>query len=260
MFLFPWARMTGGILYEHSHRLIGSLVGLLTLTLVFSLWTGERRRWVRWLGAAALAVVVIQGILGGLRVVLVAEQLALLHGVLAHAFLALAAGMALVTSRAWSSDVTPAPGAAADRLRYWALCVTAATYVQIVLGAVVTHTGRRLDAHLGLAVLLSVLVPVLTRRVRVWFADRPEVRRPAAFLWLFWIVQLILGLGSYTMRLGGPQLPLSAFLALAFPVAHRLGAGLMLVTSLALTLQAFRLSRVGAGAAAGHRVPGKVSA
>jgi cytochrome c oxidase assembly protein subunit 15 len=260
MFLFPWARMTGGILYEHSHRLIGSVVGLLTLTLVVSLWLTEQRRWVRWLGAAGVLAVIFQGVLGGLRVVLVAGELALLHGVAAHAFLALTAGLALFTSRAWRTEATPLPVEAAGRLSGWLLLITAGTYVQIVLGAVVTHTGRRLDAHLGLAVLLSVLVPVLTRRARARFADRPEVVRPAGLLLLFWIVQLFLGVGAYGMRLGGVQTPMLSFLALFFPVAHRLGAASMLVASLVLTLQVFRLSRLGVGAGVGQQASGRVAA
>jgi len=143
MFLYPWAKMTGGILYEHSHRLIGLLVGLLTLALAVSLWTMERRRWMAWLGAVALLAVVVQGVLGGLRVVLVAEQLALVHGVLAHAFLGLAASLGLFTSQTWRSQPTPLPVGVPGRLRSWALFVTAATYLQIVLGAVVTHTSRK---------------------------------------------------------------------------------------------------------------------
>jgi cytochrome c oxidase assembly protein subunit 15 len=259
MFLFPWAKMTGGILYEHSHRLIGSLVGLLTLTLAIVLWAVESRRWVRWLGAAALGAVVVQGVLGGLRVVLVAEQLALLHGVLAHAFLGLAASLALFTSPAWRSQATPLPVDVAVRLRFWSGCLIGTTYLQIVLGAVLTHTGERLDAHIGGAALLSILVPLVTRRVCSRLADRRELVRPARLLTLFWILQLILGLGSYAMRVGGPQVPMAAFLALAVPVAHRLGAGLMLVASLVLTLQLFRLSRVGLEAAE-NQVPGKVPA
>ena len=154
MFLYPWAKMTGGILYEHSHRLIGSLVGLLTLTLAAVLWAAEPRRWVRWLAALALFAVVVQGILGGLRVVLAAGQLALLHGALAHAFFGLTASLALFTSRAWNARAAPLPVDAAGRLRGWCLLTTAAIYVQIVLGAVLTHTGSRLDAHIGFAVLL----------------------------------------------------------------------------------------------------------
>jgi cytochrome c oxidase assembly protein subunit 15 len=260
MFTFPLSGMVGGILYEHSHRLIGSLVGLLTLALAVSLWVADRRRWVRWLGAAGVLAVVFQGVLGGLRVVLVAGELALLHGVLAHAFLGLAAGLALFTSRAWKTEAIPLPVGAAGRLSGWLLLVTVGTYVQIALGAVVTHTGRRLDAHLGLAVLLSVLVPVLTHRVRARFGGRPELTRPARLLLLFWIVQLFLGLGAYGMRLGGVQSPMLSFLALFFPVAHRLGAASMLVVSLVLTLQAFRLSRFGLGAGVGQQAAGKATA
>jgi len=135
MFLYPWAKMTGGILYEHSHRLIGSLVGLLTLALAIALWTMEQRRWVRWLGAVALAAVVLQGVLGGLRVVLVAEQLALLHGVLAHAFLGLAASLALFTSQAWRSQATPLPVEVAGRLRSWGVFVAAAASPRLVPSA-----------------------------------------------------------------------------------------------------------------------------
>jgi len=250
MFLYPWAKMTGGIFYEHSHRLIGALVGLLTLVLTITLWRVEQRRWVRWLGVVALAAVVVQGVLGGLRVVLVAEQLALLHGALAQAFLGLAASLALFTSRAWRSQAFRLPAEFAGRLCGSTLFVTAAIYLQIILGAAVTHTDTGLGVHVGVAVLLSVLVPLLTQRICSRLDDWPELIRPARFLRLFWILQLILGLGSYAMRLGGPQVPMSAFLALAFPVAHRLGAGFMLVASLVLTLQAFRVTRVTTQAAA----------
>src|SRR5438034_166871 len=66
MFLFPWSQMIGGILYEHTHRLIGSVVGMLTVALAISLWLGEPRQWVRVLGLVAVVAVVVQGILGGL--------------------------------------------------------------------------------------------------------------------------------------------------------------------------------------------------
>jgi cytochrome c oxidase assembly protein subunit 15 len=260
MFLYPWAKMTGGILYEHSHRLIGSLVGLLTLTLAVVLWAVEPRRWVRWLGAAALLAVIVQGILGGMRVVLVAEQLALLHGALAHAFLGLAASLVVFTSRAWTSPPAPLPVKAGSHLCSWVVLLTAMTYLQIVLGAVVTHTESGLDAHVGVALLLSIVVLVLTHHICSRLANWPELVRPARLLRLSWILQLILGLGSYGMRLGAPQLPWSAFLALAFSVGHRIGAGFMLVAALVLTLQVFRLSRLGTRATTESHATGKVAA
>src|SRR5574341_1816746 len=66
MFLYPWSRMVGGILYEHSHRLIGSIVGLLTVALTLAIWAVEPRRWLRRLAGAALGAVILQGVLGGL--------------------------------------------------------------------------------------------------------------------------------------------------------------------------------------------------
>src|SRR5574342_1275515 len=68
MFLYPWSKMVGGIFYEHSHRLIGSAVGFLTILLAVVLWYRESRQWLGWLGIVALAVVIAQGVLGGLRV------------------------------------------------------------------------------------------------------------------------------------------------------------------------------------------------
>src|SRR6059036_2373251 len=66
MFTFPPSMWVGGILYEHGHRLIASSVGLLTIVLAVWIWRVEHRRWMRKLGAAALAAVVLQGLLGGL--------------------------------------------------------------------------------------------------------------------------------------------------------------------------------------------------
>ncbi len=85
MFLYPWSEMVGNILYEHSHRLVASCVGLLTIALAMALWFGERRTWLRWLGVTALLVVIAQGILGGLRVVLRQDTFAILHACLAQA-------------------------------------------------------------------------------------------------------------------------------------------------------------------------------
>src|SRR6185503_6679438 len=64
MFTFPLSKMVGGIKYEHTHRLIASAVGMLTIVLAIWLARREERRWVRRLGYLALATVVAQGVLG----------------------------------------------------------------------------------------------------------------------------------------------------------------------------------------------------
>ncbi|MEI8310727.1 MAG: COX15/CtaA family protein, partial [Verrucomicrobiota bacterium] len=67
MFLFPVSKWVGGIFYEHSHRLIASGVGLMTLVLAAWILLADPRRWVKYLGAAAFVAVCLQGLLGGLR-------------------------------------------------------------------------------------------------------------------------------------------------------------------------------------------------
>src|SRR5438093_1698677 len=68
MFTFPPSMWVGGILYEHSHRLIASTVGFLTILLAAWLWRCESRRWMRRLGGGALVAVILQGLLGGCMV------------------------------------------------------------------------------------------------------------------------------------------------------------------------------------------------
>ena len=89
MFLYPWAKMVGGIFYEHSHRLLGSLVGFLTILTAASLWWTEPRKWLRVLGVIALLLVIVQGVLGGLRVVWLKLALAIVHACFAQIFFGL---------------------------------------------------------------------------------------------------------------------------------------------------------------------------
>src|SRR5262249_29680863 len=158
LFLYPWSGMIGGVFYEHSHRLLGATVGLLTLALAAALW--RRGGVLRVLGVVAVATVIAQGVLGGLRVVLLRDEIALIHGPLAQAFFALVATLAYLTSPA-----ATATAAADGRLRRLSIVACAVTYAQIVLGALLTHAGW-LWLHVAGAVVVFTVVPILTARVR----------------------------------------------------------------------------------------------
>src|SRR6202049_4360888 len=103
MFLFPVSKWVGGIFFEHTHRLIASTVGFMTIILAGWLRLGEDRQWVRSLGYVALAAVILQGVLGGLRVTLLKDEIGIFHACLAQGFLALLVILALVTTRFWQT-------------------------------------------------------------------------------------------------------------------------------------------------------------
>src|SRR2546428_4422917 len=250
MFLFPWSRMVGGVFYEHGHRLLGATVGLLTLVLATALW--RRGGALRVLGVAAVVVVVAQGVLGGLRVVLLRDEIALIHGPLAQAFLALVATLAYLTSPA--ARVT----APADHgLRRLAVVAAALVAAQIVLGALLTHAGW-LWLHVGRAVAVFAVVPVVTARAR---RSGDAVARPLARALLALLgLQLALGIGAYLARFSSIWLPGEQATMLALPVAHRLVGGLLLAATVVLAVRvtatgvadgSFQRARGGMGGAEG---------
>jgi heme a synthase len=241
MFLYPWSEMVGNILYEHSHRLVASCVGLLTIALALALWLHEQRAWLRWLGVAALLLVIAQGILGGLRVVLLQNTLAIIHACLAQAFFALAVGLALFTSREWASEPTQAPITDNGRLYRLGAITTALIYLQIIFGAVLRHTGERLDAHLVVGGLVALHVILLILRVTKYHAARLKVGRLACSLGILLLVQLLLGVGSYLAKFT-TLLRLPMDMVVLLTTTHLIVGALMLVTSLALTLRSYRLS------------------
>src|ERR1700756_1076953 len=140
MFLFPVSKWVGGILFEHTHRLMGSLVGFLTIILAVWLWLGDDRRWVRNLGAIAVVGVILQGFLGGLAVPMLKDQIGIFHACVAQAFLGLLVFIALVTTKFWRSIADRNFGLQKfSPNEALAIAVTAAIYVQLALGATMRH-------------------------------------------------------------------------------------------------------------------------
>src|SRR5260370_40280190 len=138
MFLFPIFGWVGGVFFEHTYRLIASLVGLLTIGLCIATWLIEDRRWVKWWASIAVLAVVIQGVLGGLRVTEHNALLGLFHGCLHQSFLAFMATLALVTSPFWIRLGTSGPET--RQLRTLSVVVTAMIFAQLILGARIRHS------------------------------------------------------------------------------------------------------------------------
>ena len=122
MFFFPVSKWVGGIFFEHTHRLIASVIGFLTIILAVWLWRANVARWIKTLGWASLGAVVLQGVLGGLRVTLLKDEIGIFHACLAQAFLWSARHhrardfAALATTRAVPRPVpAPVAGGPCDR-------------------------------------------------------------------------------------------------------------------------------------------------
>ena len=146
MFLFPVSKWVGGIFFEHTHRLIASAVGFMTIILAVWIWRAENRRWLRNLGFAALGAVIFQGVLGGLRVTLLKDEIGIFHACLAQAYLGMLVVITLATSQLWqrfsATHSFPAPVRTLARL---VICTTIVIYLQLGLGATMRHQHRDLS-------------------------------------------------------------------------------------------------------------------
>ena len=163
MFVFPVDKWIGGIFYEHSHRLLASVVGLLTTILAVWLWLKDSRKWLQWLGIAAFLLVIVQGILGGLRVRWQLDWLGVPHGAVAQTFLVLTAAIALFMSRWWQNSESEKHVSVPRGLRKHILYVTILIFIQLLIAATMRHQ------HAGLAI-----TDFPTAYGKIWPATTPE--------------------------------------------------------------------------------------
>ena len=231
-----------GVLYEHSHRLIGSIVGLLTIALMVSIWTKDARTWMKWLGVIALVAVIAQGVMGGLRVTNLSRVLAIIHACFAQAFFGLIASLALFTSRGWLQTSGQTETTETGRLRRLALITLVLIYLQFIFGAILRHTGERLDAHLLFAGLVTIHIFLLLRRTLKNHLENQTFVRPALLLSGLLVVQLTLGFGAYLAEFTAFGRGISPVAGVTITTAHVAIGALMLIVSVILTLNVFQFA------------------
>jgi heme A synthase len=195
-----------GFLIEHSHRLVGYIVGTCSLVLAIGLGLRDRRRWMRWLGVLAPVAVGLQGLLGGFRVELINRNLAFIHGCFAQIVFALLVSLVLLTSRTWGTTAFTG-GSEVGRVRRWSLLTTALIFFQMVLGGIVRHNdvfwGARAHLFFAFAVVAAV-VCLLKQALEVQQEARP-LAHAALLLAGLVILQLFLGIETWLSRFGSGQ-------------------------------------------------------
>lgn len=247
--VFP--RMVGGVLFEHSHRLMGVVLGCLAIALVV---LGQRTRRARladaFLSRLILVVVCLQGVLGGLTVLFKLPTLvSTAHLALSMAFLLL---LVYTSYRTRPTTTAAAPAVIPAALRRWLVIATGAVYAQIVLGALVRHTGAALACldeiplcrgqvwptwhataqvhmlHRLVAVLATLLVLGVAFALFRAAEGHRTTRRLAAAAPFLVLVQVLLGVLSVVSLLG------------VWQVTAHLGVGALLLADLWLLCLATR--------------------
>jgi len=265
-FLFyDWLSSTGDKFIEHGHRLLGAAAGFLAIGLVIVTLLTETRTWVKKLSFVILAAVILQGMLGGARVVFDARTLALIHGCTGPLFFALCVAMVVVTSRWWLTAKSLVAEESARKFFRLALVCTCLAYAQLVVGAVVRHSPHWMAEwtatwfqtavyfHLFLALVITGHVLSLA-----WRCVRNGLQRFGGLCLLALVgLQLLLGAGTWFVKYGVPhwaslwlgELPFvnreADVLQAAIITSHVAVGSLILVISVAMTLRLGRQFRIG---------------
>lgn len=247
MFLYPLSAMTGGIFYEHAHRLLGSLVGFTVLTLAIFVTRTDKRPLARMLVWLAFAMVAFQGLLGGLRVtgkitlatdaaaMSPSTTLAIIHGVFAHLVLGVLVAITAVISRRWKLNAQPLahPGAGTDRNFNWLL--VALVVIQTFLGALVRHKEWGVTLHVTFAAFVALLALTCGMRAVAIFSRVGPMRRAGIGLMICIAIQLILGVAALVFRKPLTQTEIDFGTALVTTTHQTNGAVLLAIsTSLAM--------------------------
>jgi cytochrome c oxidase assembly protein subunit 15 len=265
MFLFPLGSGTKpGVFLEHSHRLFGTLVGLITLTLMIWVLIAEPRRWIKVVTVVAFLLVCAQGILGGVRVTKGnvdpahdQRYLAMAHGVLAQITFGLVTALAVFLSPTFKNAAglraEPIPGL--RRVRFFTTALLHSMILQLLLGAAYRHLreSHALWSHMA----LSIVVVIAAALAGFAAAALPEdatglgkaIRRCGA--WLIGVVVVQFVLGWATFSLGGKELQAGTPAQALLRTAHQANGALLLALAVEAFFYTRRLIAVTGGAQSG---------
>lgn len=237
LLLYPvetWIAGPWDLFIEHGHRLLGVVAGTLNIALVVAVYLGDQRVWMRHFSVWALVAVTLQGCLGGFRVLLDDRQLAMIHGCAGPAFFGVCVALCVVTSRTWKaagrpvarnrrmrasdsisdtiSDATSRTSKTAlqvGTLPVWTMAMLAASYVQLVLGAVMRHVpvtatpgffAWTVYGHLivaGIVLALAIAIAWLVIRGGKQLARWRSLANSLAILI---VIQLLLGCATWVVN------------------------------------------------------------
>ncbi len=166
---------------EHAHRLSATTMGLITIALSLWILKTDQKQWLRNLGLWAIGMVVLQGIVGGLRVLLdgvnfpgfemtIGQMLRIPHGIIAQAYVCILIAIATGCSKSWITKPIHVSNSV-KRLGRW--CV-ALLFMQLTIAAVMRHNnaGMAIPSFPYSSSDGSLLPQVWSFKVAIHFAHR----------------------------------------------------------------------------------------
>jgi cytochrome c oxidase assembly protein subunit 15 len=212
---------------EHSHRLSATMMGLITIVMLVWIWRAEARPWLRQMAVWALIIVILQGVLGGTRVLLdrvavpgfqmsLGQMLRIPHGVLAQIYVCLLIAIAVGCSKGWIQG----RASLSNHVRRLGVICCTLLFIQLTIAATMRHNGAGLAirgtfpfseeghllpqywdfrvaihfAHRVMAMILAVMLPIFVFTVRRDRAATLPVRMAASAVLVFVVLQILLGM------------------------------------------------------------------
>jgi cytochrome c oxidase assembly protein subunit 15 len=212
---------------EHSHRLSAAVMSAVTVVIAIWLSRTEARTWLRKLAWSAVGLVLLQAVVGGLRVLFDSHQVqavdtsagrlfAMLHACLAQLFVCTLIGIATACSRGWIEGNGASVSARTRALGR--LCV-GLIFVQLAIAAVMRHSFAGLAiptfpasnfqgglipeawnfrvgihfAHRVMAAVLCIILPLFVFTLRSDSGATSALRRGGVVVLVLLVLQIFLG-------------------------------------------------------------------
>jgi cytochrome c oxidase assembly protein subunit 15 len=229
--------MEGGILYEHGHRMVATTVGIFTIILMIWFFRAEKRRWMQWLGVAALIAVIVQGVLGGLTVLLLLPWwISTAHACLAQLFFSTTVAIALFTSDWWLRGPTPIDEDPRYPLRTLSLIAPLCVLGQLALGAAARHKAIGSIYHICGSPIVTGVVLWISLRILLHYAGNRELRLGAMTLLGVTFLQVFLGIAAFMSRVAYADAVQPMPIMVTFTVLHVAVGALTMASSVALAI------------------------
>ncbi len=230
---------------EHGHRVLGASVGILVIALmIFTLLT-DSRRWVKRFSIAILGAVIVQGVLGGLRVTEISTGLAVVHGITGQIFFCMTASMALFCSRRWKTAPAAIESADAAAVQRQCIVVMVAVLGQVILGACYRHLGSLLLLHIFGALVVTGLSAALTLRILAGHKPLKLLTIPVHILAALVVFELMVGPFAWFLTAGYNDDRTATLAEWLVPTVHQVLGALALMSAVLTTLGAYRCLKVG---------------